>query len=59
MRGGGGSEEEGGGGRRGCIQNQNPHIGKWWEKLVWVLALRYYQYYALFVSHISIFPDII
>ena len=27
--GGGGRREAGG--RRGCIQNQNPHIGEWWE----------------------------
>ena len=25
-------EEEGGGGRRGCIQNEYPHIKEWWEK---------------------------
>ena len=27
----GGRREEEGGRRTGCIQNENPHIGEWWE----------------------------
>ena len=26
-------EEEEEGGRRGCIQNEYPHIKEWWEKM--------------------------
>ena len=31
-------EEEEEGRRTGCIQNENPHIGEWWEKCL--LSLR-------------------